>query len=264
MNIPSSAGAQLLKRLCDLSTKPGVRLTEKHLADLRGSGLNNEEIARCGFYTTVSVNAIRNLLNWKHYDGHLGPCLAIPFVDAAGRLTNYVRLKPDRPRKDAEGKPIKYESPQGVGNRVYFPPLTRIRMTFRSEPIIITEGEKKAARADQDGYTCLGLVGVYGWQKKREIKDGRPDGPRYLIDDMGCVWWMGRDVFICYDSDAVTNNNVIMAERRLGEALKQRGAKVRIVRLPVGPNGEKVGLDDFLVKFGASGFRQMLNTAAFT
>jgi hypothetical protein len=137
------------------------RVTPRHLADLRASGLSDQQIAACGFYSLQAPASIQAALRWKRYNGELGDCLAIPFVDAEGKRTDYTRLKPDRPRTDQKtGKPIKYESPVGLPNRAYFPPGTLAALRDPSAALVITEGEKKAAKADQEGFACIGLVGV--------------------------------------------------------------------------------------------------------
>jgi len=171
-----------------------MRLSPKHLADLRASGLNDEQIAACGFHSFQEPTRIQKALRWKRYDGKFGDCLAIPFFDAQGRQTDYVRLKPDRPRKGKEdGKPNKYESPKGSSNRAYFPPGIVAALLDPLAPLVITEGEKKAAKADQEGFPCIGLAGVYGWQKKRaKDKDGKPQGERELIDDLANLPLKGR------------------------------------------------------------------------
>jgi putative DNA primase/helicase len=245
-----------------------ARLTPWHLADLRASGLSVQQIAACGFYSLQALASIQAALRWKRYNGELGDCLCIPFVAAAGKPTGYVRLKPDRPRKSkADGKPIKYESPKGASNRAYFPPGTLAALKDSSIPLVLTEGEKKAAKADQEGFACIGLVGVYGWQKKRtKDKDDKPQGERELIDDLAAIPWQGRPVFLCFDSDAATNPNVRRAECHLAEALARKGAIVKVVRLPQGdprPDGTagKVGLDDFLMARGPDAFRELLAAA---
>ena len=58
-------------------------------------------------------------------------------------------------------------------------------------------------------------------------------------------------VYIVFDSDAAHNTNVKINESMLAEALKNRGAEVKVVRLPAGPDDAKVGLDDYLVAHGA-------------
>src|SRR5579883_2303412 len=59
-------------------------LTPRHLADLRKSGLSDEQIARCGFYSLKVPASVQKALRWKRYDGDLGDCLCIPFRDAEG------------------------------------------------------------------------------------------------------------------------------------------------------------------------------------
>jgi putative DNA primase/helicase len=245
-----------------------ARLMPRHLADLRQSGLGDEQIVRCGFHSLQSPTSVKTVLRWNRYNGELGPCLGIPFTDASGKSTGYVRLKPDNPRKAKEsGKPIKYESPKGSSNLPYFPPGTFVALNDSSAPLLITEGEKKAAKADQEGFPCIGLVGVYGWQKKRgKDKAGFPQGDRELIEGLASIAWQSRPVFLCFDSDAATNQNVLLAEWHLAEALVRHGAIVKIVRLPEGDPGPdskpaKVGLDDFLVARGTKDFRDLVAVA---
>ena len=76
-----------------------ARLTERHLADLRKSGLSDEQIERCGFHSLLAPASVQAVLRWKRYQGELGNCLAIPFRDAEGKAVVYARLKPDNPRQ---------------------------------------------------------------------------------------------------------------------------------------------------------------------
>ena len=133
-----------------------AKLTQRHLTDLRASGLSDQQIARCGFHSLQAPARIQAALRWHRYKGELGDCLAFLFVDAEGKATGYIRLKPDRPRKSKDGKPIKYESPKGAGNRAFFPPGTLAALKDSSIPLVLTEGEKKAAKADQEGFSCIG------------------------------------------------------------------------------------------------------------
>jgi putative DNA primase/helicase len=244
------------------------KLLPQHLTDLRTSGLSDAQIHRCGLYSLQAPASIQKVLNWKGYKGGLGDCLAFPFRNAEGKTNGYVRLKPDRPRRSKEdGKPIKYESPKGSANRAYFPPGTLAVLKDASIPLLITEGEKKSAKGDQDGFPCVGLVGVYGWHKKRpKDNDGKPQGERELIDDLAAIAWQGRLVYLCFDSDTITNPQVRLAEWHLAQTLRRHGAIVRIARLPVGepqPDGTpaKIGLDDFLVTRGPSALRTLLSAA---
>jgi putative DNA primase/helicase len=245
-----------------------ARLTPRHLADLKASGLSDATIVACGFFSLRTPDAISARLNWRRPAVGMGDALAMPFADAEGKPTGYCRLKPDNPRKDKKtGKPNKYESPKGVCNRAYFPPATRAMLLDPTAPLLITEGEKKAAKADQESFPCIGLVGVNGWQKKlAKGKDGKPIGERELIADLGSIAWQSRPVYICFDSDSVTNSNVRWAEWHLAEALARKGAIVKVIRLPAddaSTNGKpgKVGLDDFLVAPGPDAFRELIAAA---
>jgi putative DNA primase/helicase len=244
------------------------RLLPQHLADLRKSGLSDAAIAAAGFHSLQAPASVQAALRWKSYRGDLGDCLAIPFVDAAGNPTGYCRLKPDRPRKCQEdGKPIKYESPKGAPNLPYLPPQTLAALQDPAVPLLITEGEKKAAKAGQEGFPCIGLVGVCGWQKKRaRDKEGKATGDRELIPGLTAVAWRGRAVYVVFDSDAAVNPNVRAAEWHLAECLAKHGATVKIVRLPPGEPGAdgtpvKIGLDDFLVAHGLDALRKLLAEA---
>jgi hypothetical protein len=234
----------------------GRTLAPEHLADLRDSGLSDATIAACGFYTERDPEIIGRQLNWAGGAFALGPCLAIPFDGT------YVRFKPSKPNKDAKGRPRKYESPKGLPNRLYVPPATRDKLTDPTVPLTITEGEKKAAKADQEGIACVALVGTEGWSVKRP-KDGnaKPIGPRVLIPDMDAIAFRGRRVFVVFDSDAIAKKEVRQAARALADALAARGADVRIVKLPHGDDDEKVGLDDYLITHTADELRALMESA---
>jgi hypothetical protein len=128
-----------------------------------------------------------------------------------------------------KGKPVKYESPRGQPNRVYFPPGIFAALESVETDLLLTEGEKKSLAANQFGFPCLGLVGVYGW------KDGRADR---LLPDLERINWHARKVYIGFDSDITDKAEVQEAEARLAAHLMARGADVRCVRLPAGPVGD--------------------------
>jgi hypothetical protein len=242
---------------CNGSSHDSPTLLPQHLADLRASGLSDDTIRRCGFHSVITPGQVTRLLRWRGRAKSLGACLAIPFSQAPG----YVRLKPDNPRRDRRGKAVKYESPVGRPNRAYFPPGTAAVLADATVPLVITEGEKKAAKADQEGFPCIGLVGVYGWQKPRGA--AAPRGDRYLIDDLAGVAWRGRAVYVVYDSDAAENPAVWQAALHLAEALADDGADARIAFVPSGvpgPDGRavKMGLDDYLVAHGPDALRAVL------
>ncbi len=128
--------------------------------------------------------------------------------------------------------------------------------------ILVTEGEKKALSADTAGFPCVSVPGVWAWQKKRTRgEDGIVSGPRVMIDDLAAVTWAGRRTFVVFDSDSASKKSVKAAERALASALTSAGADVVVIRLPAGANGEKQGLDDYLVRNGPDALRALLNAA---
>jgi hypothetical protein len=252
-------------------------LTPEQLADLRASGLTDATIAAAGLYCERDGDRVRDVLGgWMSVRTarQLGPCLAFPYLDAAGQLMTFtagdgrdrpfVRLKPAKPRADAKnkGRTIKYEAPAGAPCRAYFPPDSRAALADPAVPLLVTEGEKKALAADQHGLPCVGLGGVWAWVVRRERDEaGKGIGPRELIPDLAAVTWAGRVVTIVYDSDLAAKPDVQWARWCLAEVLREHGADVRVADLPAGPDGAKCGLDDFLVAHGPDPLRALIASA---
>jgi putative DNA primase/helicase len=232
------------------------RLLSHHLRDLRNSGLSDETIIEAGIYSEANALKIRSLIGCgERVAKGFGACLVFPFFDIDERET-YARLKPDTPRTTA-GKKHKYESPFGRPNEVYLPPGVRDRLDDPTRELLITEGEKKSLKATQDGFGCIGLVGVHGWKKKDEAA---------LLPTLERIAWQGRQVYIAFDSDVANKPAVQSAETWLCHHLKNRGAIVKVMRLPEGPPDDsgtpaKMGIDDYLIAHGPGELRKLLDTA---
>jgi putative DNA primase/helicase len=239
---------------------PAHSFTAEQVADLAGSGISPEVAAAAGWYCEADPVKVADLLNWAGPAKALGPCVVIPYHGPDGRPTGYHRLKPTHPRaekkKGGAVKAIKYEAPRGAPNRVYVPPGTRRHLNDPTVRLLITEGEKKSLCADRRGFACVSIPGVWAWAV---ATGGAKKG---LIPDLSAVKWKGRPVVVLFDSDAATNPKVRQAEAALVEALRRQGAEVRVVRLPAGENGEKQGLDDYLVRHGKEGLNALLDATA--
>jgi hypothetical protein len=135
---------------------------------------------------------------------------------------------------------------------VYFPPGVVALLADPATTVFTTEGEKKALRAAQDGLACVGLSGVENWH---------PKGSSALLPDLERIGWKDRPTYIVFDSDAAENEHVRTAESLLAAVLASHGAAVKIVRLPPGQDGAKVGLDDFLVQHGIDAFWKLVSAA---
>lgn len=147
---------------------------------------------------------------------------------------------------------MKYTQPVGTLNEVYLPKLGAEDevldwLDIFSDPqqeLIITEGELKAACAAKMGYPTLGLGGVTMISAK---KKGASELP--IFDKIN---WRGRTVYIIFDTDANgVKPQVLRAANVLGELLLRHGARPKIATLPHA-EGQKVGLDDFLVEHGSA------------
>src|SRR5262249_19871957 len=155
-------------------------LTAEHLADLRRSGLSDETMAACGFYS-AEEDEVEAILGFP-----ASSALVIPYgleQDA------FKRVKPDRRNADSP----KYLSPRGSTNRVYVPAiLDRSVLADATVQLYVTEGEKKAAKAVQEGIPCIALAGVWSWRGKTA------DGEKAAISDLDAIAWRRRRVWIAF------------------------------------------------------------------
>lgn len=130
---------------------------------------------------------------------------------------------------DRDGKPKpKYLCRKGSGNHLYIPPKTRPFLCDPSIELYVTEGEKKALKAAQEGLCCIAISGLWNWS----------DGNKQLISDFDQIAIDGRLISIVPDNDWQNPNkhgyekNLRKAVYALAERLLARKARVFIVHLP--------------------------------
>lgn len=216
-----------------------LTLHEEQLADLRKSGLSEDTIRHLGIHA-VRPHDIK-LAGVEH-------AYRIPYFDLDGKCINFERWKLFPPIVSADGHARKYHQPPGSTPYLYLPPLLNWRMVAVDPtiPVVITEGEKKAAAGCRVGLIVAGIAGVWCWRMKLE------HGERLVLPELDLWVWKGRRVEIVPDSDAWRPNKmmqVLAGFYALGMELAQRGAYVQLVQLS--ENGNiKVGLDDLLVSEG--------------
>jgi Domain of unknown function (DUF3854) len=217
--------------LRNLATLPlGSYLNDGHVKELYLSGLTDDTIRAARVFSATSRTTFR-MLKYP-----VGPGLVFLYDDG------YFRIKADHAQADG----TKYRAPKDLPTRMYIPAmLDRSRLLDRNEPLIITEGEKKALRAVQDGFTCIAFGGVWNWTYNKAP-----------IADFDAIPWQGRLVLIAFDSDVAFNQQIIEAPYRLAAELRRRGAWVWSVPIP-SKVGEKVGLDDYLMRYGREQFREI-------
>jgi len=76
------------------------------------------------------------------------PALLIPVWNAASEIANY-QIRPDEPRVNERGKPVKYETPARSRMVLDVPPAARAWIGDPSRPLFVTEGIRKADAAGQ-------------------------------------------------------------------------------------------------------------------
>jgi putative DNA primase/helicase len=229
-------------------TSPVPKLLPHHWDHLsQSSGLTAETLIANGIYSETDIRKVNVLLGRSSLPRKSLPAIAFPYNG-----NGYTRLRPDFPRKDRKGKPQKYEAPSSERNRPYIPAGVEAHFDDTKQELAFTEGEKKALKLTQDLIPTIGLSGVYAWCEK---------GKEKLLRELEGIAWHGRIVYLIFDSDASSNDKVLAAETRFAARLKALGAIVKIVRLPPGPNGEKLGADDYLVANHCGELRKLMDAA---
>ncbi len=179
----------------------------------------------------------------------IGSAIVFPHRDAHGRSN--VQLRPDVPRRqpkdDGTYRTVKYEHSGGARHSLYVPTRVAPRLANVTEPIRVTEGDKKTLALAGRGYCAVGLSGVDCWTVRSQPEDKAPSEPLPDLDDIA---WRDRIALIEFDSDAATNPSVRAARGRLGRELRRRGAAVVYVDIPPAADGSKQGVDDFLAAGG--------------
>ena len=234
-------------------------LFERARAQLKDSGITEAEAADAGIFPCPDARSVD--VGFAN-----APALAFAYHGINGDPVQFEHRHGTRPfyrlRYLADSAQLgfvrkrlpRYVQAAGSGVHAYFPMTRMFRWaniaTSPEEPVLITEGEKKALKACLDGFPTIGLSGV--WCFKRDA---------LLLPELGQFAWEGRSVWIVFDSDAATNPHIGHAQRALAKLLVERGAEVRIVDLPNCDDGSKQGLDDFLVRNGADAMEALLERA---
>jgi len=223
------------------------KLLPHHREELAKSGLTAATIREASIRSETDPKKLAKILGWETFPAKCCPAIVFPFVDTVGR-NGYARVKPDHPRQ-SDGRVVRYESPRSQPNQIYLPPGVPDVLADPTQALLFTEGEKKSLCVAQHDFPCIGLVGVYGWKAKDD---------EAFLPALDRTEWENRPVYILFDSDIATNGDVQAAESRLVAQLENRGARVKVCRIPERPAGTdgkptKQGIDDYVVAQVAKG-----------
>jgi hypothetical protein len=177
---------------------------------LQGSGISEEVVTTRGYRTVNEPSDLKAL----GFSGSqlLTPSLVAPLYSVGLELANH-QIRPDRPRLDDHGKPIKYETPAGSNLVLDCHPLNAQRLMDPREDLWGTEGTKKADSGASRGLVVVSLQGVWGWMRDRAP---HPDWYRIPLRN--------RRVFLAFDADVVAKEPVQKALHAFSEFLWDRGA----------------------------------------
>ena len=190
-------------------------LLPQHRALIEGSAITPEVAAERG-YRSITVKSDLRRLGFGAFQCNV-PGLLHPGWDSNGQPAGY-QFRPDQPRVK-DGKPIKYDTPYKSRMWIDVPPPIRPLLGKPDVPLFITEGIRKADSAASQGLCCIALLGVWNWRGRNDA-DGLT-----ALPDWELIALNGRDVYLVFDSDLMTNRHVHAALRRFKAFLEMRGAK---------------------------------------
>ncbi|TVQ23554.1 MAG: DUF3854 domain-containing protein [Leptolyngbya sp. DLM2.Bin15] len=222
-------------------------LHARHRDEWLASGVD-EAIIMSNVWTIEDPQQLDKLLNrntksrWKHSDD-LVPGWAVAGCDpVTGEATlKGAQFKPDKPKLDPHTrKPRKYLSPsRQTLAPLFLTPGTKLGgLSFwanvkedKSQPLLITEGAKKAGCVLSRGIPCVSIPGVSTGGKLGRL---RPELEHFAD--------YGRLVYLAFDRDIITKPQVRNALHNLGRMLKAKGCMVYVMEW----RNDKKGIDDYL------------------
>jgi hypothetical protein len=240
----------------------GRQLDETDYAALTDSWITRD-IADAAMLRRVDEQQGREVIGHKSSRNCAGILFTYYLPDESGPV-NY-RLRRDQPDlvqgKNGELKEKgKYLGAPGAMNRLYFPPgLTLDHLADVKTPIAIVEGEKKALASwrlanygsEKPRFIPVAIPGVWSWLG-RIGKTAGPKGERLdvkgPIPDLERIAWNSRTVFVIFDANVHTKEEVRSARDAFARHITRRSANVKLVNLPedFGVNG----IDDLLAVWG--------------
>lgn len=225
--------------------QPTTLLDERHLHALtHDSAISPDVIAARGYRTIHTPSELEPYGFGARQ--RRAPGLLLPVHPTDGGSPPLYVYRPDLPRVSSEKagntRSLKYEIPGGAAVRLDCPPMCQPMLADPSVSLWITEGQKKADALASQGACAVALLGVWNWRGRNDV------GGVAFLADWDHVALNGRDVRLVFDSDVMTKAQVRQALERLTEHLQRKGAHVVSVYLPNGPNGAKLGVDDYLAQ----------------
>jgi hypothetical protein len=186
-------------------------LSDRHRHMLEAESAITAEVIQARAYRTVEDPDELLSLGYQDYQA-ITPGLLVPLYDMFGSVSSY-QYRPDNPRRDAEGKLVKYETREGYRQVLDANPILDERLRDPREHLIVTEGARKADAAISQGYVTVALSGIWCWRKHR-----------VQLREWEDIKLYGREVYVAFDSDVRSKPHVLKALKGICEFLYERGA----------------------------------------
>jgi Protein of unknown function (DUF3631)/Domain of unknown function (DUF3854) len=229
-----------------------MSLLPQHVAKLEASAVD-EGVAQERDYRSVTEKVVLERYSFSRPQRRV-PALLIPVHGVTGEIVLH-QARPDEPRINGKGKPVKYETPGGSRMALDVHPRVHAQITDPSVPLWITEGVLKGDALVSQGECAVALLGVWNWRGTNS------EGGKTVLPDFEYLALNGREVYLAFDSDVSVKPEVHKALERLKGLLEHRGARVRVVYLD-DVDDEKVGVDDYLAAGGS--VDELRSAAEFT
>ena len=226
-----------------------MRLAEN---DLARSGLSLERVSADGMFPTDDASAV-------HPDFAAARAIILPYYDAlgrpltydrGGRATPFCRARYLMPQGFPAPRGRKYDQPKASGTPPYFPRAFDWQSIEHGaiDLCVLVEGEKKAVALCRASIPAIAIGGVFSFSET-----GAP-----LHSALAAIVEECSDIYVVFDSDLSDKPQIQVAEWRLAGQLALHGVRVHLVRLPAGPNGQKVGADDYLCDHGPASLMELI------
>ena len=201
-----------------MSARHGLRLSDNHRDMLlEKSGISSEVVEARGYHTAETKAELKRL-GFAGYQLKV-PALVVPMYGPDGSKVNH-QIRPDDPRFNNDGKPIKYETPSKSGVVLDCHPSNIERLKDPTVPLWITEGVRKGDSGATRGLVVVSLQGVWCWQR-----GGTP------LPEWNHIPLANRIVYVAFDADIVHKVPVRQALAGLVDFLWERRAVVYVVPL---------------------------------
>lgn len=181
------------------------------------------------------------------------------------------QFKPDKPwKKEGDKKAAKYRSPMGEYDAMlpthpsdphYWDDIEALKQKaylVDGHPcLVLGEGFFKAIAGCSNDILTIALLGV---EMGLTPKDADPQGKRYLVPTLERYARAGFGFIIAFDADCATNENVIVAQRKLVHQIKLFKVPVYsatgLWQVDESFSNKNKGMDDYIYNHGSDRFKR--------